>query len=270
MVSNNDGEPVKILQISDTHLFAKGPKRLMGVDTAWTLGQVVSTVVDTGREHDAVLVTGDLSQDESAESYRRLAEILAPLKAPVYCLPGNHDQGRNAHAGRLQPDGNIEQCRAVTLGNWQIILLNTAERKRVDGHLDDAEIEWLDSLLGKNSEHAVIAMHHQPVAVGSKWMDSIALDNAQALFSVLYRHKHVRLVIWGHVHQRFEDKRDGVQLMSCPSTCVQFKPNTDGFTLDTEMPGFRWLKLYADGRIDTAVERISSQEIGLDKFAKGY
>lgn len=243
----------------------------MGVDTAWTLGQVVSAVVDTGREHDAVLVTGDLSQDESAESYVRLAEILAPLEAPIYCLPGNHDQGDNAYAGQLKPDGTISQCRTVTFGNWQIILLNTAEKRRVDGHLDDAEIEWLDSLLGKNLEqHAIVAMHHQPVVVGSKWMDGIALDNADALFTVLDRHQQVRSVIWGHVHQRFEDKRNGVQLMSCPSTCVQFKPQTDGFTLDAEMPGFRWLKLYSDGRIDTGVERISNQEIGLDKLAKGY
>lgn len=243
----------------------------MGIDTAVTLDKVVKAVVATGKSHDAVVVTGDLSQDESKESYIRLAEILAPLGKPIYCLPGNHDQGDNMKAGILQADGTISECRSLLLGTWQVILLNTAERQRVDGHLSDAELSLLDNKLAKFPKHNhLVAMHHQPLPVGSAWMDRICLDNPDSLMAILARHTKVRAVIYGHVHQKFESEQNGTKFLSAPSTCVQFKPQSDYFAVDTAMPGFRWLKLNDDGNMETGVERIDQQDIGLDMSAKGY
>ncbi len=270
MVSNNDSEPVKILQITDTHLFAENSGKLMGIDTAWTFQAVVKAIVDKGRAHDAVIVTGDLSQDESKESYLNLAEGLKLLNAAAYCLPGNHDQGDGMQLAFAQT-AHISSDRAFIAGNWQVVLLNTSERRKVAGHLTASELAFLDNCLKNYPEHhALIAMHHQPVAVGSAWMDGIALDNPQDLFSVLDSHKQVRGIIYGHVHQQFDGMRNQVKLMSSPSTCVQFQPGCTAFSVDTAMPGYRWLELHADGRIETGVERISNQEIGLDRTSPGY
>jgi Icc protein len=65
--------------------------------------------------------------------------------------------------------------------------------------------------------------------------------------------KRVRGIIWGHVHQASDRRRHGVRLMSTPSTCTQFLPNSDSFALDSRPPGYRWLNLMANGRIDTDV-----------------
>lgn len=269
MVSNN-GAPVKILQITDTHLFADDTGRLMGIDTAWTFQAVIKAIVDSDRTHDAVIVTGDLSQDESKESYLNLAAELKKLNAAAYCLPGNHDQGDGMKLAFAEAT-NISADRSFIVGNWQIVLLNTAERKKVSGHLRESELSWLDNCLAAFPEHhALIAMHHQPVPVGSTWMDGIALDNPKDLFSVLDAHKQVRGIIFGHVHQQFEGMRNDVKLMSSPSTCVQFEPGCTSFTVDAAMPGYRWLRLHSDGRIETGVERISNQEIGLDRNSPGY
>jgi Icc protein len=35
-------------------------------------------------------------------------------------------------------------------------------------------------------------------------------------------------------------------------------------------PGYRWLDLHADGRIDTGVERIGEAEFQVDLAATGY
>ncbi len=66
-------------------------------------------------------------------------------------------------------------------------------------------------------------------------------------------HRNVRAVLWGHVHQHFEGERNGVRLMSTPSTCAQFLPRSDGFAIDRRPPGYRWLELRDDGTIATDV-----------------
>ena len=70
---------------------------------------------------------------------------------------------------------------------------------------------------------------------------------------------NVRGMVWGHVHQAFDGMREGVMLMGTPSTCVQFEPGSTKFTLDERPPGYRWLHLYPDGRIDTRVEWVEGE-----------
>ena len=62
-----------------------------------------------------------------------------------------------------------------------------------------------------------------------------------------------RGILWGHVHQAFDEERDGLRLMGTPSTCFQFSPGLAGFAIDKRPPGYRWLELHADGQIDTRI-----------------
>ena len=68
-----------------------------------------------------------------------------------------------------------------------------------------------------------------------------------------------RAVLWGHVHQAFDGMRGGLMLMGTPSTCVQFESGSTKFALDERPPGYRWLHLYPDGRIDTRVEWVEGE-----------
>ncbi|MBT8436853.1 MAG: hypothetical protein KJP11_05740, partial [Gammaproteobacteria bacterium] len=72
------------------------------------------------------------------------------------------------------------------------------------------------------------------------------------------RHDNVRGVLWGHVHQETQQSIGGVEWMSTPSSCIQFKPYSREFAIGTETPGYRQLELYADGRITTRVHRVES------------
>jgi Icc protein len=60
-------------------------------------------------------------------------------------------------------------------------------------------------------------------------------------------------MLWGHVHQASDHLRNGIRLMSTPSTCSQFRPNSDDFAVDERPPGYRWLELYPDGTIETEI-----------------
>lgn len=84
---------VRLLQITDTHLFASAEGRLLAVPTAQSLAAVLERVQANEHPFDLILATGDLSQDHSPESYQRFASMMAPLARPIYWLPGNHDDG---------------------------------------------------------------------------------------------------------------------------------------------------------------------------------
>ena len=113
-------------------------------------------------------------------------------------------------------------------------------------------------------------LHHQPVLVGSKWIDQYIVRNADAFFGVLDRFTNVKAVVWGHVHQDFSGKRKSVDLFATPSTCVQFKPLCDDFTVDTLMPGYRWFDLKDDGTLTTGIERVTGKEYVIDYKSAGY
>ena len=82
---------VRLLQITDTHLFASAEGRLLAVRTAESLAAVLEQVQANEHPYEVILATGDLSQDHSPESYQRFASMMAPLGRPIYWLPGNHD-----------------------------------------------------------------------------------------------------------------------------------------------------------------------------------
>ena len=244
---------VRLIQITDCHVLADPADRLRGVDTHATLARVVERVRAEAPPPDAVLATGDLSQDGSAESYRRVRTLLARLGAPVHCLPGNHDHGPSM-ASVLPGDG-VRVDRGPLVGGWRVVLLDSTVAGEVNGRLGVDDLAKLDRALEEHSDrHALICLHHNPVAVGGAWRDWVSLANPDDLFTVIDRHAHVRGVLWGHIHQSFEGTRNGVRLIGSPATCFQFAPGADGaLAVAPEPPAYRRIGLRADGAIETEV-----------------
>ena len=88
-------------------------------------------------------------------------------------------------------------------------------------------------------------------------MDQISLANTDAFWTVVDKHPQVKAVLCGHIHQELDIMHGRVRVLGTPSTCIQFKPNSDRFRLDGLSPGYRWLDLLDSGRIDTGVERVA-------------
>ena len=83
---------VLLVQLSDSHLFADGAGKLLGMDTQDSLQRVIERVLQEQPQIDLILASGDLSQDGSAESYQRFREMTAAITAPARWFPGNHDE----------------------------------------------------------------------------------------------------------------------------------------------------------------------------------
>ncbi len=260
-------KPIELVQLTDPHLYADKTAGLYGVNCFQTFEAVVSEALNYPM--DLAAVTGDLVHDETEQGYKHLRQVLQRLKVPTHLIPGNHDD-----AGFIRSEfgqGMINCDKQVVRGGWQVLLLNSQLPGQVGGHLDDKELRWLERRLTKSdSPYSIIFLHHHPVPVGCKWLDPLGLDNPEKLFEVIASHPQVKAVVWGHVHQEFDEVRAGVRLLSTPSTCIQFTPGVEGFELDYLPPGYRWFRLHPDGAFETGVRRLGGVPEGLDPSAEGY
>jgi Icc protein len=243
-----------ILQLTDPHLFADPETRLKGVETASSFRRALDHALAAWNP-DVILLTGDLSEDRSPEAYLQLRKALEPLQIPVYCIPGNHDDPEIL--ARELRGRQFHYCRPLRHQNWLLPMLNTWDGDRGGGRLGEDELDKLSGqLASSDAEHVLVCLHHQPVPVGSAWLDSVGLDDSDDLMAVIERFPRVRGLLWGHVHQAFDQHNGGLRLMGTPSTCYQFEPRRDDFALDGLGPGYRRLRLHADGRIESQVTQL--------------
>jgi Icc protein len=259
---------IKLLQITDTHLFRETDGQLMGVNTASTLDEVLQLAFQQ-KELDCVLATGDLVHDGSASGYRRFVSLMQGFEKPVYCLPGNHDDSRKM--AEIINAENVNMTFSVQLANWQIIMLDSSVPDSASGELDSSQLAKLERQLEKHPyRHTLVCLHHNPVPVNSQWLDKMTLQNAGDFFDIIDSHPNVRGILWGHVHQEFDQLRKRVRLLGSPSTCIQFARQSKSFGLDQDPPGCRWLALLPDGSIRTSVSRLKTVPAGLQQHGKGY
>ena len=87
---------------------------------------------------------------------------------------------------------------------------------------------------------------------------------------MLARYPQVKAVLWGHVHQEFDQQAAGIRWLATPSTCIQFTPRSADFAVEEKAPGYRWLRLYADGQLETGVSRVQGVKFELDINSGGY
>lgn len=248
---------MRLIQFTDLHLSPEESGRVRGVDTRDSFRRCFAHARRHAGPADAFLLTGDLAQDD-VRSYHALVEILAGETTPVHCLPGNHDLPDQM--ARVLAAAPFDLSPVLRYGDWTIVMLDSAIPGIHHGELRGNALGFLDEVLARFADtHALVVLHHQPVPVGSAWLDSIGLVDAGALLEVVSRHRNVRGLLWGHVHQAFDAVRDGVLLMATPSTCFQFVPQRDDFAVDDRPPGYRRLDLHPDGRIDTEVHWVREE-----------
>jgi Icc protein len=242
----------RVLHLTDTHLFASPRRRLRGVTTERTLERVLERAQRHAWPPDCILLTGDLVHDGSLAGYERLRDRIAAFGVPAYCIAGNHDDPGRMRAVLGSPPLQCEGSAAV--GEWRIVLLDTHVPGEDGGALSSETLARLDATLARrDAPHALVCLHHHPVAIGSAWLDALGVANRDALFAVVDRHPSVRALLWGHVHQAFDEEAGGLRLLATPSTCIQFKPHCVRFRYDSLPPACRWLTLHDDGRIGTEI-----------------
>ncbi|MBT8146492.1 MAG: 3',5'-cyclic-AMP phosphodiesterase [Gammaproteobacteria bacterium] len=264
--------PIKVLQITDTHLYAVDTGTLLKINSHGSLSKVLESVATHEAQIDLILATGDIAQDASPSSYQHFMQYMERFDAPVRWVPGNHDSGDVMLdvAGEEGLNNKVE-----VISNWQFIMLDSSRVNHVDGYLGDQELKFLDKALSdaeadRTIEHSLVTLHHNPVPGTSAWMKDIGLRNDREFMEIIKSHTTLRCVVYGHIHQELDFQIGGVRFFCTPSTCIQFKPEVIDFALDEANPGYRRLKLYSDGTIESEVIRIDGAEFRPDYDSEGY
>jgi Icc protein len=260
---------LSLLQITDLHILPGLDETFLGINTEHYFSAVLELAFAENPHYDLILVTGDLAQHPCPASYQRILNTLEAYKTPCICLPGNHDDYE-----LMQQIFNttLVSCRKQLLfENWQLICLNSQIPGAPGGYLSKQELLFLDGCLNTHPDHyALIAVHHHCLATNSAWMDTMMIENSRGFWAIIDRTPQVKAVTTGHTHQVMDRARGTVRVLGTPSTCFQFKPESEGFSLDTAAPGYRRISLSAEGRIESAVIRLSEPLSGLQMDTPGY
>ena len=150
---------------------------------AWPLAKMAARLA-TSRIRLEELSLGGFDLLASFEaSYRWLAEALdAPPR--LACLAGNHDDVQHLATALPMP-------KSLEMDGWRIVLLHTGVPGEDGGHLSESELSFLEETLSAVTQPTLIALHHPPVALGSRWLDAIGLSNAGEFWRLVERHQQL-------------------------------------------------------------------------------
>ncbi len=213
------------IQISDTHIVAKGELVCGHSDTATALRRAVASInerLPALGPVDCAIVTGDLTDHGTDKEYDHFCEIMADMALPWQAIPGNHDTHdgmRRAFAGQswMPTSGPIHWMR--DFGPFAVIGLDTLLEGAHHGWLDDEGFAFLDQCLAALGDRpVVVATHHPWLPSGIPAMDADNLRNGAPLMDRLQTHSGPVKMISGHVHRAITGQIGKVCCQIGPST----------------------------------------------------
>lgn len=246
----------KLIQITDCHLLADPEQNLRGVAPFKTLTVVGRAIQQKHGDADALVVCGDISEDGSPASYAHLINTLAGLNLPILTLPGNHD---DYSVMQSQQNEYFQDKRFIELDNrWCVVCLHSQKTGELAGYVDDTQINWLAQQLGDHvANHFIVAVHHQPLSVGSTWIDRIGLQNGSELMKLLSGFPAVKMIIHGHVHQVHFRLWRHIACYATPSSWRQFVADSAEHRMAFLPPAYRVLELFPSGKHRSWVEFVT-------------
>ena len=180
-----------------------------------------------------MIFTGDTVQHGQPQEYARLRELLAPLEAPVYLVPGNRDDKKEMRAAfsdysYLPTD---DEFLHYSIENHDVRLVGidstvVGERK---GRFCEKRQAWLDKTLSEQPDRpTLLFIHHPPFDVDDHYVGGYRRpEEAAGLNDVVSRQTQVVGMLCGHVHWPIERKWAGTEARIMPSVAVDLRKGID-------------------------------------------
>jgi 3',5'-cyclic-AMP phosphodiesterase len=210
--------------LSDTHIAADSADTYRGFKPHQNLTNVCERV--KAAKFDAILVNGDLTRLEGKpQDYERFTSFINPLAdvAPLVVTLGNHDDRKNARSALTKLSGDsqgVEKKLVTTIdsGPFRFILLDSLFVTNISaGQLGKSQRDWLSALLTQNTRPTIVFVHHNPDGESDG-----ALVDADRLLGILDNQRHVKALIYGHMHVYRFEKRNGLHLINLPAVAYNF------------------------------------------------
>ena len=226
---------MRFVHITDTHIAADPAFASFGQTPRANLVALVDAINALTFPIDFVLHTGDVVEDRSEAAYHAARDILARLRLPIHYVAGNHDD-----AGFLQT-AMMNRASARPRLDYQfsadgvlVAVFDSRGPRDPAGTLRDEQLAALRALCAREGPPLVIAIHHPPLPLDTKWLNdgwstavghttSMLLDRGpEFLEAIAPARERLRGVFFGHVHRAFQIMHRGILFASAPSGFGQF------------------------------------------------
>ena len=249
-------KPTLLVQLSDLHVGGNED----GIEPLPRLEAVIAAVRSLPNRPDAVLVSGDLTDDGVEAGYRIARELLAQLDVPLHVIPGNHDDRARLRAAFDLPGVGDERINySVQVGDLRLVAFDSIVPGQDPGDFPPDQLRWLDEELAEQPESpTLLALHHTPLTTGIPEWDAINLlaPQREALAAVVARHPQLRAIVGGHLHRVAVSTLAGCPVLAAPSTFWQVRPNFDHDEVHpVDTPGFA-IHALRDGELSSQVESV--------------
>jgi len=199
---------------------------------------------------DAILVTGDVSDDGSEWTYQYADRLFSTLGIPTLCCPGNHDslkmmleEYKPSFCKFLPPSSIID--------GWKIVMLNSVipadenpDQNKARGFLSDESLDYVIQELEEGLP-TIIALHHPPLEPGG-WLNRRLLENRDEFNQTINRYPNARLVIYGHIHYFSDVQKGHIRYSSSTSVGFAFDKDLPKFQIADGLEGFSLIEINND------------------------
>ena len=242
------GGVIKFAILSDIHVTP-------GNDNDGKLREAVAEI--NAMDVDAVMVTGDLTNDGTDEQLSNVKSILDNITHPQYVLPGNHEDTWSQSACKTFNDLWGNDRFVFTVGDLLVIGMNCGPfMKMGDGHIKQEDLLWLDSTLNVMVKPGmrVLSVNHYPLLED--------LDNYRAYVDILKKYPVITHQC-GHYHQWRLYETDGINGVMVRALSMQ--GSGYGYTLMNIDLDRQWITVY-NKVIGSDPEVVLSYRINLDYY----
>lgn len=243
---------LRIIHMSDLHLTKNGVP-IWDTNTMDHFNKSIE-IIRGMKEIDAIIVTGDISNDGSEWTYRYADRMFSSLGIPTYCCPGNHDSIKMI-LDEYKPSFYQVLPPSRKIKGWKLVMLNSVipddedpNQNKAKGFLSAKSIEYIKNELEEGLP-TIIAIHHPPLEPGG-WLNRKLLENRDDFKVLVSNYSNARLVIYGHIHYFTDNQQSHVRYSS--STSV-------GFAFDKDLPKFQ----IADGKVGFSLVEICDSNIDI-------
>ena len=239
---------MRIIHMSDLHLTKDGGP-IWETNTMEHFNQSID-IIRGLQKIDAILITGDVSDDGSEWTYQYADRLFSTLGIPTLCCPGNHDslkmmleEYKPSFCKFLPPSSIID--------GWKIVMLNSVipadenpDQNKARGFLSDESLDYVIQELEEGLP-TIIALHHPPLEPGG-WLNRRLLENRDEFNHTINRYPNARLVIYGHIHYFSDVQKGHIRYSSSTSVGFAFDINLPKFQIANGCEGFNLIEIEND------------------------
>ena len=219
------------LQLSDLHLAPPGTL-VVGIDPMRQMQSVLGRITQLEVAPAFIVISGDLTENGSAESYEVVNAVLKELggqdkATPVLLALGNHDDRatfRRVVLGEERVDDQGPYYHSQLIDGLRVIVLDSTIPGEAGGALDAAQLTWLEGELQTPAARGNLIVLHHPcrLAGPTHHYPAFIVRETAALEAMVARHRdRVVGVLAGHSHQANSAPFGGTLHATAPALLCQ-------------------------------------------------